>query len=823
MDKLANIPFIIKAAFIGLAIFGLIKIGFGIWLSIQISSFVRTFSAMPYISKDRIIKVLFKVIILNWYILFILILFWVVLFKIDIGKDLIEDYLSNIIYFHFNARFFSLWSLFICILSVCLAIWLIPFFLFTVKQRKNTIRDSMNFYIGTKLLAFLSIAPFYIIANAFFKHFFKQYTYGPKTIHYIILNIIVITVFIFANRLINSLLKYFPLYKRTESSLNIIFKNRYINILLYIFFWVMFIIIITSIIINEKNADYVVSLFLFISSAISFRLLFFTDESRDTKEEIELNVKEMLSLKNTIENRRLYLTIFGLVFLINFYYYSVPSLTATNSLYIILSIFSLYIFYLDFFRRLYQTEVRWKQLVSIFAFVTFFWAPFLAPPEQFKVPLHKFDKVANVDTSQSKLPYPNANNLEEALINRMYYVNNQDSSELDSGRYAYIVCGMGGGSRAGYFTSYFLQKVDKLYPNIWEQTICYSTVSGSSPGIYHYLTAKRKNKTTVNLIDSIYSQNYNSSGIFGLLLGDPFEALIGGSIGIIKQALRSTNSKPKYYDRNYRIKLEYDIAMNNALIDANDPTNQPQSDWKKYIKRTFGYKSKDTVPELFKASSTRISQKEPIHLINTFEINSGRRTVISPFVIKDSAYFPNTILPLQEKAFDPLILQKDISYRDAVNLSELFPLVSAASTIGDSSPNQFVDGGYFENYGLATGMNVANFLIEKNIVSKDRIKIVLIKNSLQIPEDSAKKGQLAAPLIGVINAPFTGHANHFQEDARRIYGKNNFKIFDFNSDTNGQRVPLTRALTGKQIQIMKKYINTIDISYFKESRKPRTP
>jgi hypothetical protein len=150
------------------------------------------------------------------------------------------------------------------------------------------------------------------------------------------------------------------------------------------------------------------------------------------------------------------------------------------------------------------------------------------------------------------------------------------------------------------------------------------------------------------------------------------------------------------------------------------------------------------------------------------------------------------------------VLRKDIRYREAVNLSELFPLISAASHIGSKNNAQFVDGGYFENYGLATGLDIYYFLRNRLSVSSRHLKILLIKNSKQEAAAGERNIQILAPVTGAMNSPFTGHANQFIMEAKRIAGDSNVYVVEFDSEKAG--VPLTRSLTERHIDSMSSFV-----------------
>lgn len=812
---LSGFPFIIVLAFGSMLIYFLVKSGLTKWANQQISSFIQESCAMPRVSKKEIFSTIARIFWLNWYSLFVLIILWFVLFRTDIGKDLVEDYLSNLVYFDLKTRCLSLWFLFSCLLLTSIAIWIIPFFLYTSARRKSVLGRFVTFYLGTKLLAILAIIPFYIVANVFLSSYITKFSLSTNI--FIISNILVIIGCIIVHRLLGVIIKRVSFIKFSIEKYGLIFKNRYIKILASIIILEVFLIVLASTAITESNSDLITCIFLFVSSGVIFRLMFFSDESRATRKEIKENVLRMLSEQNANENKVLYWVVSAVLLLLNLYYYWVSSLTGTNSIYVLFSIFGLYIIYMDYFRNLFQTQILWKQILSVAAFGIFLIAPFLSPNDQFCIPLTNVEQAEGLVDKKSfnagKKP-SFSNNLESALRDRVQYINS-----INNQGYVYIICGMGGGSRAGYITASVLQKIDKVNPAIWDQTICYSTVSGSSPGVYHYLRTKIINAVSpTSVIESIYHQNYNSSGVYGLLLGDPAEALFGGLLGKVKSIFTGDQPKTGYYDRNYRIRTEYDMALNNALIDGKRAPIKKTSISDDYVKRTFAYGLPKAKPELFKGFFSKMGRFVPIQLVNSFEISSGRRTILSPYLIDDTTYFSNSILPLQDKDFDRDILKKDISYREAVNLSELFPFVSAASTIGSNVHQQFVDGGNFENYGLATGMDIARYLIEKGILPKERIKIVLVKNSKQIPKFSTKKAQLIAPLVGVLNAPFTGHANHFLREVQKVYGAENFIPIEFDSNKEGFKVPLTRALTKSHIATMKTYMDTLDLSMFRNPK-----
>jgi hypothetical protein len=760
----------------------------------RISAVILRYSVIEDLTRSDVLYMLWRVLRLNWYSSVMIVVLWVILFKIDVGSDIVVAYVDNLIHYKTFMRIATLWSLFGCVLLMTIAIWTIPFFLYSSKRIDEAKSNTKQFYIGTKLLSILATLPFYVVANAFY---FRK---TPKDIEFwklLVLSVAAAVIFTLFEFIVLKTPPFQGWLKRADEQLIVWGKkwlagNMYLVILIKILIIEMVFVTLMLVFIplcgKDISINELIAYFLLASSSTVFKLLFFTDDTKLTIKQVNDKVIAMTDTANQKTSRVFYWSVFVVLILVNGYYFIVPSLTATNTLYVVLCVFALLILSLDLFRNLASSEKIGEKIIGYTGILLFLWAPLTSPDGQFTVPLRKYegplpDESDPVSASKSN----KSDGLVSALERRIAYINQRgDSSKI------YVVCAMGGGSRAGYFTTRVLQAIEDSIPKFWDQTLLYSSISGSSVGIYHYL----KTKTAKEPVDSlflkhIYLQNYNSSGAFGFLLGDSFEGAFGGLFGKIWHLSPNSDTVYRYRDRNVRIRAEYEYALKAALAGA--PVQN-------YYSTTFRNGISLDNPDAFRGFFAKHAESIPIHLVNTFEISTGRRTVLSPFVAPDGL-FSNVILPLQDKGFSKNIRNEDIHYRDAVNLSELFPFLSAASTIGSECAYQFVDGGYFENYGLATGFDVVEYFYKHHPELKSRLKIILIKNSLQESKLDKKKRQLVAPLVGVINAPFTGHANHFLENGSHRYnGK--FLVLKFNSDSMETKVPLTRALTQSHLTIM---------------------
>jgi len=768
-----------------------------------ISNFVERYTAMPTLSKGEVLPLFWQLIKSNWYTFLLLVVLWILIFEVDAGSDLIVSYIDEI-HSHCILRFASLYLLFIATLAITLAIWTVPFYLYSkakIAGIKISDRNARKFYIGLRIMALIAILPFLIITNGFF---FRQKIRELPYWEIIAVNVAVmfllavVEALLFNNRQVKRLLK-------TWSDSLICFIKRYLTSNYYFILLIqlllleaIYVLLIGLLSFTPLRTNYLVALFMLVSGVSVFRLLFFTDGTTMTPVQIWARACQFIGSENTSANRVFYNGLLIALSAVILFFFVTPTLTEVNTVYVVLFCFGFLIIFVDLCRYWTAADSLRKNAAGYVGILFFLIAPLISPDGQFAVPLQRLEFASSADTIRDpkmglgSRPVAKDRLLMSALTRRVKYIDSLDKTPNSN---IYIVCAMGGGSRAGYFTAGVLQAIDDTLHDFLNHTLLYSTISGGSVGTYHYL--KRKiagQKADERYLKDIYGRNYNTSGMYGLLIGDALEGALGGIIGKLKKwtGLEADSAAP-YRDRNVRIRQEYDRAMIAALERTDDDQDLG---WVELIS------SKAEKPDAFQGFFYKHKDAIPIHLVNTFEINTGRRTVLSPFIADDTAFFSNAIIPLQDTMFSATISRQDISYREAVNMSELFPFLSAASSIGDSATYQFVDGGYFENYGLATAFDIIHCLSEKPELAK-RLRIVLIKNSLQRPVVEQKTRQLIAPIVGVLNAPFTGHANHFLQDGRKRF-PGRFVTIEFNEKSDSSRVSLTRALTAYQMTAMSK-------------------
>ena len=202
----------------------------------------------------------------------------------------------------------------------------------------------------------------------------------------------------------------------------------------------------------------------------------------------------------------------------------------------------------------------------------------------------------------------------------------------------------------------------------------------------------------------------------------------------------------------------------------------------------------------------------PFFFSNTTEVLSGKRAVISPFSTENMM----NIVDVNEASY-----RKDkqqITFGTAANLSELFPFISAAATI-DSM--QYVDGGYFENYGLATAYDVYKSCQKQvetlNLGKKVKIHIITAVNSVDKSKnyknvEECLQGQYVAVPTAMYNVHFGGYSEYARKMVKSELNKSGIFYHEIAFDGS---VPLTRILTknncNKMDSVMKKQLQKYDI------------
>lgn len=230
----------------------------------------------------------------------------------------------------------------------------------------------------------------------------------------------------------------------------------------------------------------------------------------------------------------------------------------------------------------------------------------------------------------------------------------------------YIIAGEGGGSRASFWTSGMLSKLDSAIEEFQSRVFIMSTVSGSSVGAGIYNASSLKmSKMNPDTIHAIAGGDYLSPINLTLVSGEIIQGVI--PIGIPKV------DRAKY------------------LEDA----------WSKQFALLHGDNNLDkSVLHLWEDDPYAL----PINVFNTVVAETGQKGYISPLKLE----LPDVLDVLEEVPYE-------IPLKTSMSLSARFPFFTSTGTIKDketwTEPRlSLTDGGYYENTGIETAIDLYNRL-----------------------------------------------------------------------------------------------------------------
>lgn len=301
-----------------------------------------------------------------------------------------------------------------------------------------------------------------------------------------------------------------------------------------------------------------------------------------------------------------------------------------------------------------------------------------------------------------------------------------------------VIAGSGGASRAGFFTAAFLgEMMDRSaaggfegVPNFRKQVFAISTVSGSSVGAAFFIAAldaapgddppcKPDKDNLVHFEDQpdnwrrcmeqLLAGDFISPTLYGFFYRDAVRGLapILRSFGFGMQ------------DRAEILELSWEdrfcLSTEERACDDDDA---------KAMRAPFL-----SISGL--GHSTDRENWIPILLLNATDVETGRRVVISPlsprtdsgtrvfldaydlhdFLVDETARGsgPTTLWDRPHQSY----INKDVRLSTAALLSARFPLISPPGNIlnaRDQILTRIIDGGYFENFGAATALEIVHHL-----------------------------------------------------------------------------------------------------------------
>ena len=363
-----------------------------------------------------------------------------------------------------------------------------------------------------------------------------------------------------------------------------------------------------------------------------------------------------------------------------------------------------------------------------------------------------------------------------------------------------LIAGQGGASRAGFYTASVVGALIDLgldkekgatYGDLRSRIFALSTVSGSSAGAVVMRAAlldAAERATEPNEANRPPCRTAGHGSWFGKALmaqdrrydptrswRDCFQAIMAGdflSPIFVALAYRDNfpfinpvTKRPAWSDRAVLLEqaLErryhaFTTGNGTDTGDARSCPDQPRSlaEDTTGLCRPFGYHP----------HPDRAGIWVPLFFINGASVFTGRRIVVGDVNTADSygpdrtfmalAYDLNDLRTSERKRKPRTVVEKgtDIRLSTAATMSARFPVISPQGLIRNLDGNvddQIVDGGYFENDGLVTIIDIAAALRERFGLNPVVIHVV---NEPALPTNAGADSQRPPPPVAVDRSPF---------------------------------------------------------------------
>jgi hypothetical protein len=326
----------------------------------------------------------------------------------------------------------------------------------------------------------------------------------------------------------------------------------------------------------------------------------------------------------------------------------------------------------------------------------------------------------------------------------------------------YIVAAQGGGIYAAYHAATFLGGVQDDCPRFGQHIFAISGVSGGSVGASVFaslLHQAQAGEASAVVGDAPCRKLDNPSNVFQratteLLSKDYLTPLLGSFLfGDFLQQMLFFTVGP--FDRARSLELGLEQSWDTAMAS-------------KQFKDLRG--SKDVLTRPLSMPLTALwqpsSSPAPALLLNTTEVDTGRRRIVSPFTFDgiDASFLPIWSDIELERRFPKSTSNLPVSA--AAFLSSRFPWITPAGFFEHATKEskqaekvRVVDGGYFENSGIATALDLLSAM-ESAIdddpelrVYRDKIQIDIITlNSKRFDMSSFSGfGEWLAPISAMMS------------------------------------------------------------------------
>ena len=254
----------------------------------------------------------------------------------------------------------------------------------------------------------------------------------------------------------------------------------------------------------------------------------------------------------------------------------------------------------------------------------------------------------------------------------------------------YIVSAQGGGIYAAYHTAKVLQVITRKIPQFSSNLFAISSVSGGSLGSAIFVNSLScKPDERKDVIDKFFDKPR-----------DPLAMIVASMLfGDLVQ--RFYLFPVPAWDRSLGLELAF------------EPNNAKQNENCINLNQPF-YESQGVEPPRQPGQPRQNeTNHKPFLVLNTTEVDNGRRYLISPFRIQPKYSDADFHEPWPNAPEQMHVM--DMRYSTAAGLSARFPLVSPYGFFPEQKTRRFIDGGLYDNSGAVTAREISDELKEISI------------------------------------------------------------------------------------------------------------
>ncbi len=363
---------------------------------------------------------------------------------------------------------------------------------------------------------------------------------------------------------------------------------------------------------------------------------------------------------------------------------------------------------------------------------------------------HQIYVISNAPSSGSSLPEPIARKNIDDVAHAWLQARQPELLAAKTAQHRYpvfIVAAAGGGIRAAYWTATLLAGLEDRFPGAFAHHIFgISGVSGGSVGSAAFVALLAEQQA-----GHIQYRQGNYPDCEGMLrpwacavLSQDFLSPVMGSMLYTDLTQRFLPFAVPAFDRARTLEKSFEAAWRSQGLQG-DRMSQPFAAlW-----------NDDTSNQL------------PLLFLNSTVVESGRRAIVSAVKI-DDRHFSDAL-----DAVDAI--QKPMPLSTAAHLSARFTYLSPAGSVVNNGKTilHLVDGGYFENDGIATAKEIADAMwqaiVDQRLSDNVCIKVLVISNSQDYVANGKSvdgpSNRLMTELMSPINAVFNAR------DARARFGE----------------------------------------------------